>query len=91
MSNKKFEVVVKTGSWTDREGKAKNKYLNVGTVFENDDKKMFMVLNRTFSPAGVPNPENKEAVILSFFEPKPKETSGSTTETPKSDEVSWQD
>ena len=73
MATKKFDVACKVSSYQDKEGKTKNKYLNVGTVFENDDNRMFMVLNRTFSPAGVPNPENKEAVILSFFEPKAKE------------------
>lgn len=87
MATKKYEVVAKIGSWTDKEGKSKNKYLNVGTVFQNDDNRMFMVLNRSFNPAGVPNPENKEAVILSFFDPKPKET----TETPKqSEDVAWE-
>lgn len=85
MATKKFDVVAKIGSWTDKEGKNKNKYLSVGTVFENDDKKMFMVLNRTFNPAGVPNPENKEAVILSFFEPKVKEE----TKQQSSESVNW--
>lgn len=84
MATKKYDVVCKTGSWTNNEGKTKNKYLNVGTVFTNDDGREFMVLNRTFNPAGVANPENKEAVILSFFEPKPKEEA-------KQAEVSWTD
>lgn len=87
MANKKYDVVCKTGSWTDKEGKTKNKYINVGTVFSNDDGREFMVLNRSFNPAGIINPDNKEAVILSFFEPKKKEE----VITTKSDDVSWEE
>lgn len=86
MATKKYDVACKTGSWTDKEGKTKNKYINVGTVFSNDDGRMFMVLNRTFNPAGIANPDNKEAVILSFFEPKVKESSA---ETPKEEVSGW--
>ena len=82
MSTKKYDVCVKTGSWQDKEGKTKNRYVNVGSVMTNDDGKEFMLLNRHFNPAGILNPDNRESIILSFFEPKAKEET-------KQDEVKW--
>ena len=86
MANKKWEVVCKVSSYQDKEGKTKNRYVNVGSIMTNDDGREFMLLNRHFNPAGIPNPDNRESIILSFFETKSKET---TTETPKQEEVSW--
>ncbi len=33
---------------------------------ENDNGQ-FMILDRTFNPAGVPNPDNKSSVLVSMF------------------------
>lgn len=73
------DLAVKVGSY-ERDGKTKNRYLNVGSKMEGDNGSFFL-LNRTFNPAGVPNPDNRDSIILSVFEVK--ETSGYSTETPK--------
>lgn len=36
MSTKKFDAVATIGEYTDRNGQAKKRYLNVGSVFESD-------------------------------------------------------
>ena len=69
MAQKLYDVVVKTGSYTNGQGEQKNRYENVGSVMQGDNGQ-FMILKRTFNPAGVPNPENKDSVILSMFEPQ---------------------
>lgn len=71
------DLAVKTGSYTDREGNTKNRYVNCGAIFEKDDGSKFITINRTFNPAGVPNPDNKEMVVLSQFDLREKgETQG---------------
>lgn len=64
---KLYDAVVKTGEYTDGQGNTKGRYENVGSVMQGDNGQ-FLVLKRTFSAAGVPNPDNKDSVIVSFFE-----------------------
>ena len=64
MSKKVYALAVKIGE--------KN-WLNVGAVLEKDDGGRFIILGRTFNPAGVPNPDNKSSLIISMFEPKQKD------------------
>lgn len=81
---KLYDLSVKTGEY-QKEGETKGKYLNVGCIMEKDDGGKFILLNRTFNPAGVPNPENRESLIISMFKkktedekPLPENTSGDT-------------
>lgn len=69
MAQKLYDVVVKTGSYVNGQGETKNRYENVGYVMQGDNGQ-FVILKRTFNPAGVPNPEDKDSVILSMFEPQ---------------------
>ena len=71
---KVYDLSVKVSSYVDREGTTKNKYENVGSVMEKEDGGKFIIMNRTFNPAGCPNPENKSSVIISMFEPREKES-----------------
>lgn len=70
MSKKVGDICVKVSSYTDKDGNTKNRYENIGNVFEKEDGGKFYTLKRTFSPAGVPNPDNKDSVILSIFDKK---------------------
>jgi hypothetical protein len=36
---------------------------------ESDGRK-YILLNRTFNPAGLPNPDNRSTIIVSLFEPR---------------------
>lgn len=64
------DLAVKTGSYTDNQGQEKGRYQNVGSLMRGDDGNEFIVLHRWFNPAGVPNPENRDSVLISCFEPK---------------------
>lgn len=66
---KKFDLAVKTGTY-EKDGQTKNKYQNVGVIMEGD-KGPFILLNKTFNPAGIQ--DGKESVIISMFEEKPKD------------------
>ena len=66
MTHKIADLVVKTGEY-QKDGETKGRYENVGSMMQGDNGQ-FMILKRTFNPAGVPNPECKDSVIVSCFE-----------------------
>lgn len=68
-TTKKYDVAVKTGEYTDRNGEKKNRYENVGAVMQGDNGP-YIMLKRTFNPAGVPGQDNRDTVLLSLFEPR---------------------
>ena len=66
----KYDIVATTGEYTTNTGDVKKRYKNVGKVMENDNG-MYLLLDKTFNPAGVPS--DSDAIFLSCFEPKRKE------------------
>jgi hypothetical protein len=66
---KTYDLAVKTGSYKDKNGDTKNRYENIGTVVEGDNGP-YIIMKRTFNPAGVPNPENRDTIVVSMFTPK---------------------
>lgn len=69
MAQKLYDLTVKTGEYTNGQGETKGRYENVGSVMQGDNGQ-FVILKRTFNPAGVPNPDGKDSVLLSCFEPQ---------------------
>lgn len=67
MAQKIADLAVKTGEYTDNNGNQKGRYENVGSLMQGDNGQ-FLILKRTFNPAGVPNPDCKDSVIVSCFE-----------------------
>lgn len=82
MAKKLYDLAAKTGEYLDSNGKTKGRWQNVGAVMANDDGGKFIMLDRTFNPAGIPNPDNRSTVLLSMFEPREHDggsTGGSDT------------
>lgn len=67
---KKYDIVATVGTY-QKNGETKSRFKNVGVVMEKDGKP-FILLDRIFNPAGLPNPQNKDTVLLSLYEPKDK-------------------
>jgi len=67
MAKKIRDIAVKTGEYTDNQGNTKGRWLNVGSLMKGDDGGEFIVMNRWFNPAGVPNPDQRDSVLLSCF------------------------
>lgn len=70
MAKKTFDLCVKTGEYN-----GKGQWENIGSVIETSNGEM-MLLKRTFNPAGVPNPDNKDSIIISRFAVKEKAQGG---------------
>mgnify|MGYP000739297464 CR=1 FL=1 len=65
-----FDLAVVVGEYTDRNGQPKKRYQNVGAVMQGQNGGQYLLLDRHFNPAGIPNPENRGNVIVSCFEPR---------------------
>jgi hypothetical protein len=63
---KLYDLTIKTGSYM-KDGAEKGRYENVGAVMEKDDGGRFILLKRSFNPAGVPYREGSDSIILSMF------------------------
>lgn len=68
-AQKIMDIVAKTGEYQDQAGMTKGRYQNVGSLMQGDDGRQFIIMERWFSPAGLPNPQQRSSVILSLFEP----------------------
>lgn len=66
---KKYDLVVKVGEYTDGQGQTKGRFKNVGVVMEGQNGP-YILLERTFNPAGVGGNEGRESIIISMYEPK---------------------
>ena len=69
MATKVKDMAVVTGQY-QKDGETKSRYMNVGSMMKSDDGGFFLILDRTFNPAGLPNPEDRSSCIVSLFDPK---------------------
>ena len=69
MTKKTHDLAVKVGEY-EKDGQTKNRYVNIGMILEKDDGGRFMLLNRSFNPAGVPFKEGSETIMVSMFSVK---------------------
>lgn len=74
-SRKIKDLAVKTGEYTDRNGQTRGRYENVGGLFKSDDDSVFVMLKRTFNPAGVPDLSGKggDSILIGVFDLKPQD------------------
>lgn len=61
------DLAVKTGTYT-KNGETKGRYENIGSLMESDDGSQFILLKRTFNPAGVPCDPDRDQILISVFE-----------------------
>jgi hypothetical protein len=66
---KKYDLVVKVGEYTDGQGQTKGRFKNVGVMMDGQNGP-YILLDRTFNPAGVNGNEGRESIIISMYEPK---------------------
>ena len=82
-------VVVHT---TEKDGKKKNRYKNVGAILSNDEGGSMMLLDRTFNPAGCPV-DGRDSILISRFEVKtdnPTPTQATTQQVIDPADIQWE-
>lgn len=81
---KKYDLVVKVGEYTDSQGQTKGRFKNVGVMMQGDNGP-YILLERTFNPAGVGGNDGRESIIISLYEPKQDNQGGGLpTQLPQS-------
>lgn len=83
MAKIKYNITVKVGSYTDKEGNTKGRYKTVGAVMEKDDGSRFGLIDPTFNFAAIRREDGRDMVLVSFMEPKDKE------DKPKQQQEAW--
>lgn len=79
MAKKIYDLVVANGKYQSN-GQEKTNYVNIGVMMEKDDGGKFILLERTFNPAGVVNLDNKSSIIVSMYPPKNKDAADQVKE-----------
>lgn len=74
-SRKTHDLSVKVGSYRDASGQEKGRYKTIGALMQGD-RGPYVVLDRTFNPAGVPAEDGRDQIIVSCFEPRAKDDGG---------------
>lgn len=71
------ELAVAVASYEDRNtGHMKNRYKNIGVLMESENNgqvNRFLMLDRSFNPAGVPFKQGSDKILISLFDPKPRD------------------
>lgn len=70
---KLYDVAVVVGTY-QQNGKEKFKWKTVGAMIEGKGGKQYIMLDRTFNPAGVPD-LGSDQIVMSLFTPKGSESS----------------
>jgi hypothetical protein len=67
MAKATHTLSVKVGEYTNAQGETKGRWKNVGRMIAADDGSNYLIMDRTFNPAGVINPDNRDAITISLF------------------------
>ena len=78
---KLYELAVRSGSYTDKDGNEKSSWLNIGSVWKNNDDNQFMLLRATFNPAAIERKNGSDCITVAMFEPKEQRSNNNTEET----------
>ena len=65
-------ISVKTGSWTDKEGKERGRYVTIGHIHEGEHGH-YITLESQYNLAAFPRKDGDMRVIANLYDPKPKE------------------
>lgn len=71
------ELAVAVSTYEDRNsGQTKNRYENIGVLMEsesNGEVNRYIMLKRSFNPAGVPFKQGSDKILISMFDPRPRD------------------
>ena len=80
---KLYDLAVSTGKYQDQSGATKSRWKNIGAVMPGKDGSKYLLIDRTFNPAGLPvtvddmgNP--RDSISVSLFEVKDQQNGSPT-------------
>ena len=72
---KLWDLAVKTGEYL-KDGETRNRYENIGAMWEGRGDTPFITLKATFNPAAIVRKEGSDSIMVSCFAPKENRRSG---------------
>lgn len=75
---KKYDAVIAVGSYTDAQGNAKKRYLNIGAVMEGENG-LFLLLDAhilSMQVFALANKERRDSVLVSLFDANRERSTG---------------
>lgn len=84
------ELAVAVSSYEDRNtGQTKSRYENIGVLMQSENERgernTFIMLKRTFNPAGVPFKPGSDKILISLFDPRDNSQGGDGNQSQQSD------
>lgn len=70
-TTKTKDLAVKVGEYTDSNGNTKNRYKNIGAIYEKDDGGTYLALDSTIVTMElqyIANPKRSERILVSMFD-----------------------
>lgn len=79
------ELAIAVSTYEDRNsGQTKNRYENIGVLMESTNDRgetnRYIMMKRSFNPAGVPFKQGSDKVLISLFDPKPRDGGGQSSQ-----------
>lgn len=69
------DLVVAVGEYQSN-GETKKRHKNIGTVLTNENGERFLLIDRTFNPAGVPCDPSADTIAVSMYEIRDRDSGG---------------
>lgn len=75
---KKYDAVIAVGSYTDAQGNAKKRYLNIGAVMDGEHGPYLLLDAHILSMQvfALANKERRDSVLVSLFDPNHERSTG---------------
>ena len=84
---KLYDLAVKTGSYSSKDGNEKGIWLNVGSIWEGNDETQFMLLRAAFNPAAIERKNGSDCISIAMFEPREEQRNGDSKKETHSDDT----
>ena len=82
MATKLYDLAVAVSKYTTQNGQEKSRWENIGAVMQNmnnnGEKRNYIMIKRSFNPAGIPCKEGSDSIMVSLFPPKNNSRSNPT-------------
>lgn len=75
MATKIKDLAVKVGEYTDAQGQTKGRYENIGVLMQGDNGQ-YILMKKTFNPAGVSAGDGRDTIMVSMFDPQQQQQGG---------------
>ena len=67
---KLYDLAVKAGSYSGKDGNERAIWLNIGAVWQGNDDTKFMLIKAWFNPAAIERKSGSDSVNVAMFEPR---------------------